>query len=78
MDVREALYTTRAMRRVSTEPIPMDVQARIMDAAVRAPSGGNTQNWRFLLVDDSDVKGQIAPIYRRSMDAVWANARESR
>ena len=41
MDIREALYTTRAMRRVKPDPIPMDVQARIMDAAVRAPSGGN-------------------------------------
>lgn len=73
MDVREALYTTRAMRRVTSEPIPMDVQARIMDAAVRAPSGGNTQNWRFMLVDDPGVKGRIAPIYRRAMDAVWEN-----
>ena len=51
MDIREALYTTRAMRRVTSEPIPMEAQARILDAAVRAPSGGNTQNWRFLLVD---------------------------
>ena len=52
MDLLEALYTTRAMRRVRPDPIPVDVQARIMDAAVRAPSGGNQQNWRFLLVDD--------------------------
>lgn len=73
MDVREALYTTRAMRRVTSEPVPMEVQARIMDAAVRAPSGGNTQNWRFMLVDDPAVKAQIAPIYRRAMDAVWEN-----
>ena len=56
MDIREALYTTRAMRLVKPDPIPMDVQARIMYAAVRAPSGGNTQNWRFLLVDDPEVK----------------------
>jgi nitroreductase len=62
MDIREALYTTRAMRRVKPDPIPMDVQARIMDAAVRAPSGGNTQNWRFLLVDDPEVKSKLGPI----------------
>ena len=49
MDVREALYTTRAMCRVTSEPIPMDVQTRILDAAVRAPSGGNTENCWFLL-----------------------------
>ena len=35
MDIREALYTTRAMRRVKPDPIPMEVQDRIMDAAVR-------------------------------------------
>ena len=36
MDVYEALYTTRAMRRVRPDAIPQDVQARILDAAVRA------------------------------------------
>lgn len=73
MDVYEALYTTRAMRRVTTEPVPMDVQAKILDAAIRAPSGGNTQGWRFLLVDDPEVKGQIGPIYREAMSWLWAN-----
>lgn len=71
MDVLEALYTTRAMRRVKTDPIPLDVQARILDAAVRAPSGGNTQNWRFLLVDDPAVKAQLGPLYRDSLDQLW-------
>lgn len=73
MDVYEALYTTRAMRRVTTEPIPMDVQERILDAAIRAPSGGNTQNWRFLLVDAPEVKAQLGPIYRRAMDTLWSS-----
>lgn len=71
MDVEEALYTTRAMRRVRPDPIPMDVQARILDAAIRAPSGGNSQNWRFLLVDDHDVIGRIAPLYRDGLDQLW-------
>ena len=52
MDVYEALYTTRAMRRVKPDPIPAEVQQKILDAAIRAPSGGNSQGWRFLLVDD--------------------------
>jgi nitroreductase len=71
MDIEEALYTTRAMRRVRPDPIPMDLQARILDAAIRAPSGGNSQNWRFLLVDDHDVIGQIAPLYRDGLDQLW-------
>jgi nitroreductase len=71
MDVYEALYTTRAMRRVRPDPVPIEVQERILDAAIRAPSGGNTQNWRFLLVDDPGVIGRIAPLYRNAIDQLW-------
>ena len=71
MDLYEALYTTRAMRRVRPDPIPQDVQARILDAAVRAPTGGNMQSWRFVLVDDPDTKGRLAPLYRESLDQVF-------
>jgi nitroreductase len=71
MDVREALYTTRAMRRVKPDPIPEDVQQRILDAAIRAPSGGNSQGWRFLLIDDPGIKGQLGPIYRSCINELW-------
>lgn len=72
MDIREALYTTRAMRRVRPDPIPDDVQARILDAAIRAPSGGNAQPWRFVLVDSPEVKSELAPIYQRAIATLWA------
>jgi nitroreductase len=68
MDLTEALYTTRAMRRVKPDPIPIDVQARIVDAAIRAPTNDNTQNWRFLLVDDHERIEQIAPLYKTGID----------
>ena len=78
MDIYEALYTTRAMRRCKPDPIPLDAQQRILDAAVRAPSGGNTQNWRFMLVDDADVKAQLGPIYRECMTLLWATIYKER
>jgi len=71
MTIYEALYTTRAMRRVKKDAIPRDVQARILDAAIRAPSGGNSQGWRFLVVDDAEIRGQLAPIYRSCIDMLW-------
>src|SRR5271170_1185196 len=71
MDLYEALYTTRAMRRVKPDPIPDDVQAKILDAAVRAPSGGNQQNWRFLLLDDPEKKTALAPLYQHAMGQLW-------
>jgi nitroreductase len=78
MDVREALYTTRAMRRVRPDPIPGDVQARILDAAIRAPSGGNAQGWRFLLIDDPAVKAQLGPLYRDAIGILWQTAYKER
>jgi nitroreductase len=74
MDVREALYTTRAMRRVKPDPIPAEVQARILDAAIRAPSGGNAQGWRFLLIDDPQIKGELGPLYRDAIGKLWETA----
>lgn len=64
MDVNEALYTTRAMRRVSPKAIPDEQIARLIDAAIRAPSGGNNQNWRFVTVTDPDLRSRLGPLYR--------------
>jgi nitroreductase len=66
MDIYEALYTTRAMRRLKPDPIPYDVQARILDAAIRAPN--IEQGWRFLLVDDAEIKSQIARLYLQAFE----------
>ena len=78
MDVYEALYTTRAMRRVRPDPIPNDVQKKILDAAIRAPSGGNAQAWRFLLVDDPAVKAKLGPIYRGCLDQLFETIYKAR
>jgi nitroreductase len=64
MDVYEALYTTRMMRRMRKDPIPLETQSRILDAAIRAPNGFNTQRWHFLVVDDPAIKGELAGLYK--------------
>ena len=68
MDLYEALYTTRAMRRVSSDPVPDDVVRSILDAAIRSPSGGNTQNWRWLTVTDSDTITRLGELYSQAWD----------
>lgn len=78
MEIYEALYTTRAMRRVKPDPIPLDVQQKILDAAIRAPTGGNTQGWRFLLIDDLAVRGRLAELYRTCMDQLWGSIYKER
>lgn len=66
MDIYETIYTTRAMRRLKPDPIPYDVQARILDSAIRAPHSG--EGWRFILVDDQEIKSQLAPVYRQGFE----------
>ncbi len=44
------LYSTRALRRFKPDPIPDEVLFQLLDAAIRAPSGQNAQDWRFVIV----------------------------
>ena len=71
-DLHEALYTTRAMRRLAPDPIPEDVVARILDAAVRGPSGGNLQRYRFLTVTDPATRAAVAALYRSAFEELIA------
>ena len=66
MDVHEALYTTRMMRRLRPDPVPLDTQARILDAGIRAPNGGNTQRWHFIAVDDPELIREFGQLFRKA------------
>ena len=46
----DAIYSARALRRLKPDPVPEEIITRILDAAIRAPSAGNTQNWAFIVV----------------------------
>lgn len=67
-ELYDALMTTRAMRRLSEEPIAEEVIAAILAAAVQAPSGGNIQPYQFLVVTDPDRRRRLAEIYRRAWE----------
>jgi len=55
----EAIYTTRALRRLKPDPIPDEVLFQVFDAAIRAPSGQNIQDWRFILITQPETKAVI-------------------
>jgi nitroreductase len=64
----EALYSTRALRRLKPDPIPDEVLFQLFDAAIRAPSGSNRQDWRFVVIRDPAVKARIGEWFREA----WA------
>jgi nitroreductase len=72
----EALHTTPARRYLKPDPVPDDVLWAILDAAIRGPSGGNSQQWGWVVVTDQAVKDQVAVWYRVNWEAAYGSRRE--
>jgi nitroreductase len=73
MPLGQAIFTQRAIRRLKTDPISDADLELLLSAAARAPSGGNRQPWRFLVVRDQKLKDQLADWY---VAAYWARRKE--
>lgn len=72
----DVMFSLRSMRRLKTDPVPDEVIYKILDAGIQAPSGGNTQDWRFMVVKDPQVKQQVQQIYQKGWkkgQAVYLN-----
>ena len=66
MDIYSAMSTLRAVRRLKPDPIPRDVLERVLEAATWAPTGGNTQPWRVVVVEDPDRKAALGKLYHKN------------
>ncbi len=66
----DAIYTTRALRRLKPDPVPDELITQVLDAAIRAPSGGNAQNWIFIVVRDAAQRRRLGAVYRKASDEV--------
>ena len=63
MELRQALTTTGAVRDFAPDPVPDDVLHRILDTARFAPSGGNRQAWRVVVVKDRATRTRLRDLY---------------
>jgi nitroreductase len=62
LDVFDAIYGLRATRVYDDRPIPPDVLTRILEAATRACSSGNTQPWELVVVVDRERKQHLKKV----------------
>lgn len=62
-DLYEVMSTLRAVRRLRPDPIPEDVLGRVLQAACWAPTGGNVQPWRVIVVRSPERKAALQAIY---------------
>jgi nitroreductase len=72
MDFFEVAHHTRSMRRLKTDPVPDDLIYRVVDAGIRAASGGNTQHWCFVVVKDPEIKKQVQTCYLKGWQEAQA------
>jgi nitroreductase len=63
VDLIETLRTTASVREFRPEPVAPDVLARVLDTARFAPSGGNRQAWRVVVLQDPAVKAALRDLY---------------
>jgi nitroreductase len=66
--VDRLLTTTRAVRKRLdlTRPVPLEVVLECLNLAIQAPTGSNSQTWRWIVVLDADLRRQLAELYRGS------------
>jgi len=68
----EAIHSARSLRRLKPDPVPEELITKILDAAIRAPSGGNAQNWAFVVVREREQRQKLGAIYRKASDIAEA------
>ena len=74
MELNDVMRTTFACREFTDEPIPDDVLYEILDVARFAPTGGNRQGQRVIVVRDREVRRQLADLCRQPMAGYMAQA----
>jgi len=67
-DLFEIMYSAGSIRRLRSDPVPNEIITKILDAAVRAPSGSNAQSWVFIVVKDARTRAQLGAVYRKASD----------
>ncbi len=75
--IYEAMSTLRAVRRVKPDPIDEAVLQRVLQAAAWAPSGGNVQPWRVMLVLDEHKRQALGDLYRPQWAKYSVGARKN-
>jgi nitroreductase len=72
MEFHEVVVSRRSIRKFKGDPVSDAVVGKILEAGRWAPSAGNTQPWRFVVVTSADVKRKIADLCTESSKKAWA------
>ena len=68
MELTEVMRGAASIRRFRPDPVPDDILYRVLDSARFAPSGGNRQGWRVVVVRDAATRLRLRDLYLRSWE----------
>ena len=75
MDLREAIYTRRAVRAYAPQPLDRKLLDDLVDAAIQAPSAVNEQAWAFCILQDQALLTRISDASKAHLLAHAASER---
>jgi nitroreductase len=67
----DAMYTQKAIRRLKPDPVPDELITKLLEAATKAPSGGDRQPWSFIVIRNQETKDKLAGWYRDAWDSTY-------
>ena len=72
----DLVYSVRAMRRIKTDPVPIELMMKVLNAGVQAPSGQNLQPWKFVLISDAEKKLWFSQRYTQAIESRFKFSRD--
>ncbi len=81
-EIIENIKKRRSVRAYEAKPVPEDILMQIIDAGNSAPSGGNSQGWRFVVAEEEKFRKKLTkiaiPRYKKWMESAPENLKEMR
>jgi nitroreductase len=68
-ELYDVMRCAPSTRRFTDQPVPRELLKRALDNARFAPSGGNRQGWRVIVITDPDLRRRLRDLYQEPWDA---------
>lgn len=73
----EAIYSQRAIRKLKPDPVSDELVNKLIEAATKAPSGGNSQSWAFVVIRNASTKEKIGEWYLDAWNKTYVAGTDS-
>lgn len=77
ISLTDAIYSQRAIRRLKPDPVSDELIHKVIEAATKAPSGGNSEPWAFIVIRDASTRQKIGEWYLDAWNKTYVAGTDS-